>query len=212
MRKSTSISGTRHPHDLLAASTLEVPMSVLGQNQKLAQAFGFSEGDLEMNRQGRIAESQSKKISSSRRARKVSLIFYAAVMLLSLLVGLGVALSTFFNRGDNTTRYVIAAALALVALIFAGAAANYYLRTRDVLRGRISQREGVARMHTRAYVTAYGDIGYTTLGTGWFIKLDRHEFRVLSAEEYSGFEEGHKYRIYYVKNQPIDVILSAEAL
>jgi hypothetical protein len=187
-------------------------MSIPEQNQRLARAFGFSEGDLEANRQGRIAASQSKKISSSRRARMISMIFYVAVMALSLLAAVGVAVSTLFNRGDNTTRFVIAGALALVMIIFAGAAISYYLRTRDVLSGRLSQREGVARLHTRAYTTAYGDLGYTTLGTGWFVKLDGREFRVLSAEEYAGFEEGQKYRIYYVRNSPIDVILSAEAL
>ncbi len=187
-------------------------MSIPEQNQILASAFGFSQADLDLNRHGRIAGSQSKKIASSRRARMISMIFYVAVMLLFLLAGVGVAVSMLFNQGDNTMRLAIVGGMALATIIFGGAAINYYLRTRDVLSGRLSQREGVAKLHTRTYRTAYGDLGYTTLGIGWFVKLDGREFRVLSAEEYAGFEEGRKYRIYYVRNYPIDVILSAEAL
>ncbi len=147
-------------------------MSIPEQNQQLAGAFGFSEADLAVNRQGRIAESQSKKISSSRRARMISMIFYFAAMLLFLLAGVGVGVSMLFDRGDNTTRIAIVGAMAVATIIFGGAAINYYLRTRDVLSGRLSWREGTAKMHTRAYRTAYGDLGYTTLGIGWFVKLD----------------------------------------
>ena len=187
-------------------------MSIAEQNGKLARAFGFSDADLALNRQGRIAESQSKKIASSRRARMTSMIVYAAAMVLFLLVGVGVAISMLFNQGDNTTRIAIVGAMAVATLIFGASAINFYLRTCDVLSGRLSQREGAAKLHTRKYRIAYGDLGYTTLGIGWFVKLDGREFRVLSAEEYAGFDEGGRYRIYYVRNYPIDVILSAEAL
>ena len=93
-----------------------------------------------------------------------SMIVYAAAMGLFLLVGVGVGISMLFNQGDNTTRIAIVGAMAVATLIFGASAINFYLRTRDVLSGRLSQREGAAKLHTRKYRAAYGDLGYTTLG------------------------------------------------
>jgi hypothetical protein len=72
--------------------------------------------------------------------------------------------------------------------------------------------EGTAKLSTRQYNADYGGLAYSNLGTGWFVKLGSKNFRLLTAEQYAVFEEGAAYRIYYVKNYPIDLILSAEAI
>lgn len=71
----------------------------------------------------------------------------------------------------------------------------------------VSQMEGEAKPFTRTY-----DDEIIGRGTGWFVKLGSKDFRLLTAEQYAAFEEGANYRIYYLKNYPIDTILSVEAV
>jgi hypothetical protein len=102
--------------------------------------------------------------------------------------------------------------LGLALLFVIGGAANYYVRSRDLITGAIRVHEGTAHLFTRQYTALYADIGGAVVGTGWFVKLDSREFRILKEPAFAALEEGQRYRVYYVKNYPIDVILSAEAL
>ncbi len=182
------------------------------RNNSMTQAFKFTEGDLAMNRQGQIAESQQNALASSRRARMVSMIAYLVMLGLFLLVCVGVGISLLINQDGSTTRLAIMFAMAVAMLLVGAGALNYYLRSREVLAGKVSQMEGNAKLFTRQYPVSYGGLGYSNLGTGWFVKLGPKEFRLLTPEQYAAFQEGATYRIYYVKNYPIDVILSVEAM
>ncbi len=182
-------------------------MSKNDRNVTLAQVFKFSEAELQANRQGRVAAGQMKTLASSRNARLMSMIAYAVMLGLALLVCIGVGVSLLVDRGESTTRLAILFAMLVVMLALGGGAANYYFRSRDVLAGKVSRMEGPAKLFTREYRDEGMD-----LGTGWFVKLGSKEFRLLSAEQYAAFEESASYRIYYLKNYPLETILSVEAL
>jgi hypothetical protein len=177
-----------------------------------ARVFDFNENDLQLNQQGIVGESQKQALDSSRKARMFSMVAYIVMFVLFLLVCLGIGISLLINREGSTTRLAIIFAMMVAMLFVGGGSANFYFRSRDVLTRKVSQMEGTAKLYTRQYNAALSGLGYTNLGTGWFIKLGSKEFRLLTAEQYEAFQEGKSYRIYYVKNYPIDVILSAEAL
>jgi hypothetical protein len=187
-------------------------MPASDRNNKLAQAFKFSESDLLLNREGKTADTQKQIIASARKTRMVSIVVYIVMIVLFLLVCIGVGLSLLLNRDGSTTRLAIMFAMAVATLLFAGAAANYYLRSRDLWASTVSHLDGTAKPHTRQYRASYDDLGGAGLGMGWFVKVGSKEFRLPTSEQYAAFEEGMNYRIHYVKNTPFDLILSAEAL
>ena len=121
---------------------------------------------------------------------------------LFLLGVLGVGISTLFNPGDNTIRYAIMGALGVSLLLMGGSAINFYLRSRELISGKISQVEGPAE--PKQYT---GD----EYGTAYQVKIGKKQFPLKSAEEHDDFEAGANYRINFVKGYPFDVILSIES-
>ena len=177
-------------------------MSIGYRNKKLSQVNHFTSADLNLNKQGKIAESQKANVDKNRKGRVISLVAFAVMGGLFLLGLLGVGISTLFNPGDNTIRYAIMGALGVALLLMGGSAINFYLRSRELISGKISQVEGQAE--PRKYT---GD----EYGTAYHIKIGKKKFALKSEEEHDAFEEGADYRIYYVKGYPFDVILSIEA-
>jgi hypothetical protein len=175
-----------------------------GVDERLAGAFGFTEDDLAANRQGYLTPSQKKIIAETRRARgcgaRLAYIIMAAsfaflVIAFVLSGGLEVSLSR-----DALTAYAVAAS-AFIG-IFLAAMVYSRVRSRDLRSGKISVTEGPARRRTKEY----------KFGAAFYVKIGRHRFQFAYPDQFYAFEEGTRYRVYYVKNPPIDVILSAEAL
>ena len=181
-------------------------MSIADCNKKISQAFHFTSTDLNLNKQGKIAESQKANVDKYRKGRVISLVAFGVMGGLFLLGLLAVGISTLFNPGDNTIRYAIMGALAVALLAMGGGAANFYIRSRDLISGSIGQAEGPAKRITRE---ARDEDGY--FGMVYFVKLGPKQFRLISEDQHNAFEEGENYRIYYVKGYPFDVILAIEA-
>ncbi len=181
-------------------------MSISDRNHKLAQAFHFTSAELTVNKQGNIAEGQKATLEKNRRGRMVSLIAFAVMAGLFLLGCVGVGIATLFKSGDKTIQLAIMGALGVMLLAMGGGAANFYLRSRDVISGIVSHAEGMAKRTSREW----RDEG-VSFGMVYFVKLGSKQFRLVSEEQYDAFEEGENYRIYYVKGYPLDVIFSVEA-
>jgi hypothetical protein len=181
-------------------------MSIGDRNKKLSQVFHFTSADLNLNKQGKIAESQKANVDKYRKGRVISLVAFGVMGGLFLLGLLGVGISTLFNPGDNTIRYSIMGALAVALLAMGGGAANFYIRSRDLISGSISQAEGTAK---RTSSEARDEDG--SYGIVYFVKLGSKQFRFISEEQHNAFEESENYRLYYVKAYPFDVILAIEA-
>jgi len=178
-----------------------------GSRPQLLQAFEFTEDDLNANRQGKMSSGQRDKLDSFRKARRMSLIAYAVMAGLLVLGCIGAGLYMAFTRQDPTIRMAVPLALGFATLLMLGGSANFYLRTRDVLNGTVSQAEGQARLFSRTY----RDEDNIT-GTGWFLKLDGKEFRLVNEAQYQALEEGRSYRVYYVRGYPFNFMLSVDAL
>jgi len=181
-------------------------MSIGDRNKKLSQVFHFTSADLNLNKQGKIAESQKANVDKYRKGRVISLVAFGVMGGLFLLGLLAVGISTLFNPGDNTIRYAIMGALAVALLAMGGGAANFYIRSRDLISGSIGQAEGTAKRTSREARDEDGSYGIV-----YFVKLGSKQFRFISEEQHNAFEESENYRLYYVKAYPFDVILAIEA-
>jgi hypothetical protein len=126
-------------------------------------------------------------VDQYRKGRVISLVGFAVMGGLFLLGLLGVGISTLSNPGDNTIRYAIMGALGVAVLLIGGSAINFYLRSRELISGKISQVEGPAE--PRKYT---GD----EYGTAYQIKIRKKRFPLKSEQEHDAFEADADYRIY----------------
>jgi hypothetical protein len=89
-----------------------------------------------------------------------------------------------------------------------GGATNFFLRSREVITGKLSSAEGPAKPIRREY----GAYEHFSAGVALFVRLGSKELPLVNEEQFAAFEEGATYRAFYVKNYPRDVLLSVEAL
>lgn len=173
-------------------------------DDRLADAFGFTEDDLAANRQGYLTPVQKKVIAGTRRARGCGaraayIAIGASVVFLVVAFVLAGGLDLPRSSGALTAYTVT---LAVFIGVFLAAMVYGQVRTRDVRAGKISMVEGEARQRTKKY----------RLGTAHYVKISRTRFRLPYPEQFDAFEEGGRYRVYFVKNASVHVILSVEML
>jgi hypothetical protein len=174
-----------------------------GPDERLASAFGFTEDDLAANRQGYLTPNQKKVIAETRRARGCG----ARLACIIMAVSFGFFVVAFILSGGLETPLssdaLLAYAVAASAFIGIFLAAMVYgrIRSRDLRTGKISVAEGPAHRRTKEY----------KFGAAFYVKIGRHRFQFAYPEQFNAFEEGTRYRVYYVKNPPIDTVLSVEA-
>jgi hypothetical protein len=186
---------------------LEVAMSITERNSKLREVFKFSDADLLLNQQEIVAESQKLTLKSYRQGRMISLIAFGVIFVIIAFVCVGVGISMLISPDGSVTRLAILLAMGFVMFLIAASSANFFFRSRDILTGKVSQVQGNAKLYTRQYRDEY-----RSLGMGWFVKLDKKEFGLRTAEQYAALEEGATYRIFYIKGYPLDMLLSVEAI
>jgi hypothetical protein len=182
-------------------------MSVTERNINLKEVFKCTDADLLQNKQQKVSEAQSVLLKSYRQGRMISLIAFAVMFGLFTLICLGVGIWMLIGPDGGVTRFAILLAMGFIMLLIAASSLNFYIRSGDILTGKVSQMQGTAKLYTRQYRDEY-----RSLGMGWFVKLDRKEFRLLSADQYAALEEGAAYRIFYVKGYPLDMLLAVEAI
>jgi len=168
-----------------------------GVDDKLASAFCFTEDDLAANRQGYLTPSQKKIIAETRRARLAYIIMAASFAFFVIAFVLSGGLEVSLSR-DALTAYAVAASVFIG--IFLAAMVYSRIRSRDLRSGKISVTEGPAHRRTKEY----------KFGAAFYVKIGRHRFQFAYPEQFDAFDEGVRYRVYYVKNPPIDAVLSVE--
>lgn len=174
-------------------------------NQKLAQAFEFTPTELEINRRGVLAPGQQKLLAETRRLRGCGR--RAAIFALggTVLVFAGVIL---FAAPRPSLPYALLG-LALFVGVFGAALLLGERRSRDVRTGQVSLAEGrAAGLATREIKSKSGRV----IGTAYFVEMGRTRFRLATPAQFDAFQPGRCYRIFYIKDPPLHLILSAEAL
>lgn len=182
-------------------------MSITERNSKLKEVFKYSDADMLLNKQEKISESQSATLKSYRQGRMIALIAFGVMFVLFALVFMGLGIWMLVNPGGDVRRLAILGAMGVISLVILASSANYFIRTRDILTGKVSQKQGAAKLYTRQYRDEY-----SSLGMGWFVKIDKKEFGLKNSEQYAALEEGADYRIFYIRGYPLDMLLTVEAV
>lgn len=174
----------------------------------LERALGFDGEDLKANKEGRLSERQERMVAEMRRLRGCGT--RAAVWALvgsAVLVGVAPVLfgGVMGQQGGGDAGKAlpytlgVAGVFLVMALIFVVVGK---VRSGDLASGKVSVVEGEARLSTRF-------IGPRVRMMAYFVAVGGVRFHV-QKEEFEAFEEGRWYRVYYVKDPPVGVILSVE--
>src|SRR5262249_18372369 len=99
--------------------------------------------------------------------------------------------------------------LVLFAGLFLGAIILGEIRSRNLKTGRISVAEGRATGFATQEIKSKSG---RTVGTAYFVEIGRVRFWLATLAQFESFEPGICYRICYIKDPPLHIILSAEAV
>jgi archaellum component FlaG (FlaF/FlaG flagellin family) len=174
----------------------------------LMQALNFTAQDLEANRNGTVTEAQRARLGKQAGYTRIATLVSFVIVIL-VFAGIGAYLFVFSNNGqsllkafskDSSVLAIVAGVMGAFILVIFLSFLRTLRRTSDVARGKVSMTEGPAKLKTV-------DSGYNL--TSYQIKVGKVNFYVQEAV-FQCFIEGAPYRIYYIKNPPINTMLSAE--
>lgn len=177
-------------------------------NRKLAQAFDFTPADLQANRNGLLAPPQEKRLIQTRQIRGCGQRAAHLALGGTILVFVGVILFASLNSpGFQPALPYLLFGVTLFAGIFLAALILGAIRSQDLKTGRISVAEGeAAGFSTKDIKSKSGRV----LGTAYFVNIGRTRFRLATPAQFETFQPGRNYRIFYIKDPPTHIILSAE--
>jgi hypothetical protein len=172
-------------------------------DERLRRAFDFSAEDLEINRLGRLTARQEAALSALRASRRQRTALALGVIGLAIIIPVILLMSGLIapRASGGLSFFGITAAL-IVAFFFFGEIADFW-RGRDLRAGWISQVEGEAALSTAPEVR---------VGRAYFVRIDQARLRAPTRKQWEAFDEGKRYRVFYIDNPPAHVILSVEPL
>lgn len=187
----------------------------ISQNQRLAEKLEFAPEELAINKAGLMSERQQKVLRTTVQLRRASRSFAIVFFLLSLGVLWIVGYSLMQEEQDSlksSVQYNLIVAVwisvgIVLAVIFGVFIWLDRSRAAELRAGIISVAEGPAHLSMKEIKGArmYGMLAH-------YISVGGVEFQLLGAKQYSAFDQGSKYRIFYIKNPPTQTIMSAEWL
>jgi len=179
--------------------------------QGLMKAIPFTAQDLAANRTGTITEAQRARLGKQAGVTRVATLVMFVIFIL-VFAAIGAYLFVFSNNGqsllkmfshDSTTLAIVAGVMAAVVLVIFFSFLRTLRRTTDVARGKVSVTEGPLK------VKSVNSVAYTV--KSYQIKVGKVQFYINEAV-FSSLVEGSNYRFYYIKNPPIQTILSVEQI
>lgn len=166
-------------------------------------AFCFSPGDLESNATGFLTQRQRillvNHIKGEGCGRKAALIAMGLTLL--VLAGAFVLIADPGSPGFKQAMPYYIGTCALFVLIFVFFLLLHRVRTRDIRSGLISSVEGELRTWKKEYST----------GTAFYAEVGGTKFQLHSSEQMDVLLRHSFYRIYYISNPPVHIILSLAA-
>lgn len=184
-------------------------MTLPETDRDLGLAWGFTAEDLAANRIGQVTPRQRAVLASYKRGRRrgmiLALVFVAGCVLFWLLaVAWGVDTS---GPGFRQARPYLLLTLSIFLAVFGAALAAGMIRTRDVVRLRLSVAQGPARTTVKTFRR-----GRFRRVASDYIRVGPARFVAYTPEQAAALEEGRDYRVFYVKYPPPNIVLSIETL
>ncbi len=215
------IAGVANRADDSVALRNAPPIAAAELTTHLMPALEFTPADLAANQRGQITPDQQAKLSKlSRSSGTWGLV--SGIIILLMFVGIGSYVLYFAPSAaamrasiasDPQTRAVLSGVGGFVALIVFGSLIMALLRARSVGKGTVRAVEGAVDLVAITLNLETHLIAKAISGQGrmCMIKIGGMKFHVTEAV-LAAFKHQAPYRIYYVKNKPTHVLLSAEAL
>jgi hypothetical protein len=184
-----------------------MPADTLEQN--LDQAFNFGDAELTANQNGWLTPRQENLLAKTRRIRGCSTAAAALVGgVISLIFILVLVLVIIPNAsGLGAPWPILTLPVILFMGVFFGALALGIRRGRDLNSGRISVEEGQPQLTSRKIVLGSGN-----RMMGYYVTIGSTRFQVATSEQFAAFQPDLKYRVYYIKDPPVHIIMSVEIL
>ena len=173
---------------------------------KLSTAFGFTEEDLSSNKMNSLTPKQRKKVEQYRKGRSSGLRFSLVVMIGSVIFFIVMTYLTIDldSPGFKSALPYLLLVLSLFVGIFLFFTILGTVKSRDLNTGRISIAEGVVNKSISSKKKRkFG---------GLLFKIGKTDFSFYIPSQYNAFEDGKRYRIYFIKNPNANLILSVEEI
>ena len=172
----------------------------------LEAALGFSGDELALNRQGRVSDRQQAMLTRAKKTVNVFSIFVIVVAV--VFVGIGVVVA---SSGSSELVLPIAGAVLLVGLIMGFSIRRTVRAASRVATARIQHAEGLV---AHRVVKLHGNVDDPSSmgGVRYEIEVGGERLVVLSEAAMNSFVEGSPYRVHFVREASLHVLLSAEPL
>ncbi len=170
---------------------------------ELMKAFGFDAEELELNSQGQISVRQRAMLDIYLRnfgcgtAAAVAAFAVTAAAFISIPFVIGET----FSHDARLALWSVALLIVCVAAVFIGLG---FYRIGDLKKGRVTMTTGNVVCSTKKF--RHGRY------TAYYVKFGDVKIQLDTAAKYQAFENGKKYRCFYVKYPPVHIIMSAEPI
>lgn len=167
----------------------------------LEKVFDFDESDILLNQNGRLSEKQLKLIVQTRRIAKIGgrSAFAAIFISIGAITVIGLYNVGYDLKNNPAPTIAIITFFCVAALVFLfffwlGKARS------DLKSGKISMVEGFARYRQKKLPRS--------LGTAFYVTIGNVKFQVVTKAQYEAIKPDTKYRFFYIKHPPTQIILS----
>lgn len=176
----------------------------------LQAALNFTDDDLVANRAGRLSPTQQTRMNKMQGQSQVVNIVAVVVFVVILAVIAIFVLPPLFAPQPEHSSAVPPGIIILVVVVVLGIIVVSFLRSRRKLRGvggAVLTSEGEATGN----VKATGNVDQLGVMMMYRIKVGSVTFPVSRADQVAAFQDGARYRAYYVKGT-LPILVSAEPL
>jgi hypothetical protein len=176
----------------------------------LQAALNFTDDDLVANRAGRLSPTQQTQMTKKQGQGQIGNIVFGIVFVVILAAIAFFVLPPLFAPQPEHSSSVPPGIIILVVVVVLGIMAFTFLRTRRKLRGvsgAVFSTEGEAKGN----VKATGNVDQMGMMMMYRIKVGSVTFAVSRADQVAAFQNGARYRAYYVKGT-LPILISAEPL
>lgn len=174
----------------------------------LQAALDFTEDDLVANRAGRLSPTQQVRMTKAQGQGQIGNIVFAIVFVAILVVIAIVVLPPLFAPQPANSSAVPPGIIILVIVVVLGIIGLSFLRTRRKLRG-VSGAVLVTEGEAKGNVKATGNVDQPGMMMMYRIKVGSVTFAVSRPDQVSAFQDGARYRAYYVQGT-LPILISAE--
>ena len=174
----------------------------------LQAALDFTDDDLVANRAGRLSPTQQARMTKTQSQGQLANIVFAIVFVAILVVIGIVVLPPLFAPQPANSSAVPPGIIVLVVVVVLGIIGLSFLRTRRKLRGvngAVLMTEGDAK----ATMKAAGNVDQPGMMMMYRVKVGSVTFGLSRPDQVSAFEDGARYRAYYVQGT-LPILISAE--